>query len=219
MQSSGAEGSGLAPAAVQHPVQLLAEGKDAKNWFEALVRHISLPDIQVQNYGGVRELRKFLKSFALMPGFQTVRSVGIVRDAEKQGPEDAFRSVRDGLAAAGLPVPSSGGAATHHGTPSVAVLILPGSGRTGMLESLLMESLAEDPVRPCIEDFLVCSESRSRTPTQRPEKSFVHAYLATRPDPHVSVGVAAQKGYWNLDHPAFEKTRRFLSDVHGAVAG
>ena len=42
------------------------------------------------------------------------------------------------------------------------------------------------------------------------DKARVHAWLATRPEPHVSVGFAAQKGYWDLDHAAFAGVREFL---------
>ena len=35
----------------------------------------------------------------------------------------------------------------------------------------------------------------------------------TKSDPHVSVGVAAQRGYWNLEHPAFGGVRLFLQSL------
>ena len=38
-----------------------------------------------------------------------------------------------------------------------------------------------------------------------------HAWLATQPLPHVSVGVAALKGYWDLDHQALDAVRQFLT--------
>lgn len=40
----------------------------------------------------------------------------------------------------------------------------------------------------------------------------MHAYLATRDDPHVSVGVAARKGYWDLNHSALREVRSFLKE-------
>ena len=38
-------------------------------------------------------------------------------------------------------------------------------------------------------------------------------YLATKPPPHVSVGVAAQKGCWKLDHAALDGVRGFLTSL------
>ena len=69
----------------------------------------------------------------------------------------------------------------------------------------------------CIDDFLRCVEE-SNEPSRRPDKARAHAYLTTKPQPHVSVGVAAQKGYWNLDHAALEDVRGFLASLQGDAA-
>ena len=213
MTNLGATG-GHGHIEIRRPRQLLVEGKDGEHWFEALIKHLPL-DIQVHNYGGVNELRSFLKGFAKGPRFHQVASLGIVQDSERRREEDAFRSVADSLRATGLPVPRATGADGIAGDgPRVGVMILPGSGESGMLESLLKQSLAGDSVRPCIDAFMACSTQAGMV-IRRPEKAFVHAFLATRRDPHVSVGVAAQKGYWDFEHPAFEEIRRFLSALSG----
>lgn len=53
------------------------------------------------------------------------------------------------------------------------------------------------------------------SPLQRPEKAQTTAFLATTPDPHVSVGVAAKKKVWSFDHDAFRTIREFLSRLGG----
>ena len=189
--------------------QLLVEGRDYVNFFEAVVERLQLTDIQIQNFGGVSELRGFLGALVNQSGFyEIVHSLGIVRDAETNA-ESAFRSVRDSLGAAGLPVPDEPGMSAH-GEPATSVLILPGPGRPGMLETLLNETVAESRESECIDAFFACIESLPGGSIRRPDKARAHAWLATRPDPHVSVGVAAQKGYWNLDHPALDPVRRLL---------
>ena len=189
--------------------QLLVEGRDYLNFLEALVDRLQLTDIQIQNFGGVSELRGFLGALVNQSRFyETVHSLAIVRDAEMNA-ENAFRSVRDSLRAAGLPVPDEPGMRAH-GEPATSVLILPGAGRPGMLETLLNETVAESRESECIDAFFACIESLSGGSIRRPDKARAHAWLATRPDPHVSVGVAAQKDYWNLDHPALDPVRRFL---------
>ena len=50
------------------------------------------------------------------------------------------------------------------------------------------------------------------------ERNFFEAYPATTPDPHVSVGVAAQKKHWNLDHEVFDGVRRFLKSLEDRPA-
>ena len=191
-------------------VQLLVEGKDAENFFRGFVRRLSLPEIEVRDFGGVDQFRRVLAAFVVAPNFGTVRSIGVVRDAE-QSAEAAFQSVRDSLARADLPTPGRPGESAGE-NPSVRVLILPGGGQPGMLETLLCRTLTEHPMTQCIDDFLRCAEESGQR-VRRPDKARAHAWLATQPLPHVSVGVAALKGYWNLDHEALEGVRRFLTGL------
>lgn len=189
-------------------VQLLVEGKDAQNFFREIVRRLSLPDVDVQDFGGVDQLRQFLAAFVAAPEFGNVRSIGIVRDAELSA-RGAFQSVRDALERAALPAPTRPDESAR-GNPSVRVLILPGDGQPGMLETLLCRTFAESPVARCIDDFLQCAEDAGQ-PVHRRDKARAHAWLATHPLPHVSVGVAALKGYWNVDHQALDEVRRFVT--------
>ena len=58
------------PKEITFRVQLLVEGNDQRNFFEAFIEHLSLADIQIQNFGGVNELRAFLLALANAPGFR-----------------------------------------------------------------------------------------------------------------------------------------------------
>ena len=145
------------------------------------------------------------------PGFrEAVRSVGIVRDAEESA-ASAFASIQSSLENAGLTAPDSPGERTG-ADPSVTVLILPDGKRKGMLETLLCESFAGTPVDECIDGFFECVEAVGES-VKRPDKARAWAYLTTMPDPHHSVGVAAKRGYWDLDHDAFGNVRDFLEKL------
>ena len=193
---------------INRSVQLLVEGKDAQNFFEAFVRRLSLNDIEVQDFGGVDQFRQFLSAFVNESNFGTVRSIGVVRDAELSA-DAAFQSVRDTLEHHNLVAPQRPGESTSE-NPSVHVLILPGDGQPGMLETLLCRTLNRSPLNRCIDAFLQCAEESGHR-VQRRDKARAHAWLATRPLPHVSVGVAALKGYWDLDHQALDAVRQFLT--------
>lgn len=196
---------------IESAVQLLVEGNDPRNFFEAFVEHLSLANIQIQNFGGVYELSGFLRALVNAPGFQIVQSIGIVRDAETSA-ERAFQSVQSSLERARLPVPDSPAERTDT-NPAVTVLILPGDNRQGMLETLLCESFADNPVEGCIDDFFKCVESLPDVSIERSDKARAHAYLTTKPNPHFSVGVAAKNDYWNLDHNVFSTVRDFLQTI------
>ncbi len=183
------------------------------NWFRALAQHMDdVEGVQLQNYGSVSELRSFLPMFVRTPGFVNVTAVGIVRDAEQNPASDALASVHGALENAGLPAPNVPDTIAD-GPPRVSVLILPDGRNPGMLESLLGETVKGTPVADCIDEFLKCAERDGEAEIKRHEKAFAHAFLATRPEPHVSVGHAAHRGYWDLDHPALEGVRSFLSDL------
>ena len=195
---------------IDSTIQLLVEGNDDRNFFEALAGHLGLQDVQIQNFGGVNSLRRYLAGLAAAPGFSNVRRLGIVRDAEAS-PTSAFESVQSSLTNAQLPVPD-GPMQETTGTPAVSVLVLPDGQSTGMLETLLCRTFADTPVDACLDDLFDCIHTAG-VETKRPEKARAHLWLATRPDPHLSVGVAAKRGYWPLDHPALADVRGFLTKL------
>ena len=199
------------PKEIKSAIQLLVEGNDQRNFFEAFTSHLSIANVQIQNFGGVNQLRDFLEGLVSATGFQTVQSLGIVRDAETSA-GGAFQSVQSSLRNVALTVPDSPAESTG-ASPAVTVLILPGDNRQGMLETLLCESFADNPVEECIDDFFKCVESLPDVSINNPDKARARVYLTTKPKPHFSVGVAAKNDYWNLDHSVFSTVRDFLQTI------
>ena len=196
---------------IEKHVQLLVEGRDTKGFFEALRRHLHLEDLQLHDFGGVSELRTFLPAFVKLPKFSSVTSIGIVRDADDSATR-AFESVQGCLKRSGLAVPSEPGmGAGDH--PRVKVLVLPGKGRPGMLETLLCDTIRDEEVHTCIDTFFECIKELQGEPAPNLHKARARAFLATKPYPQFSVGVAANKGYWNLDHAVLDPVRAFLREI------
>ena len=119
---------------IVRPKLLLGEGEDDIRCFESLLLKMGLSnEIQVDQYGGKDKLGPALKALKARPGYPQVRSLGITRDCDysklgagHQTEASAFDSVRSALTSAGLPVPEHLLAKT--GSPSVCVMIVPGSG-------------------------------------------------------------------------------------------
>lgn len=201
------------PERIESKIQLLVEGNDQRNFFNAFIGHLAIEEIQIQNFGGVPELKRFLRAFVNVPGFQdTVERIGIVRDAEKSA-GSAFQSVQSSLKRAGLPVPDHPESPSDS-CPSVSVFILPGRGEPGMLENLLCETFAGSPEDDCIRGFFDCLADSGVGEIRRPHKARAWAYLTTKPDPHHSVGYATTKGYWgDLDQQVFSVVRDFLTSL------
>ena len=124
-----------------------------------------------------------------------------------------FQSVQHSLNGADLSVPKHP-ATLSEGRPAICVLILPGSGRSGMLETLLCETFSGTLEDECITSFFDCIAEAGVGEIRRPAKARAWAYLTTRAEPHHSVGYATTKGYWgDLDQPAFSVVRSFLKEL------
>ncbi len=87
------------PQPITKEALLLVEGKDPRNFFDALSEHLSLSQqLEIINFGGVGELRSFLIGLCVGSGFRSVKRIGIIRDAEKDA-TGAFQSVQASLSA------------------------------------------------------------------------------------------------------------------------
>ena len=192
------------------PVQLLVEGNDMKNFLEAFSDYLERgTEVEIRNFGGGGDMAGYLGALANTPGFdQIVRSIGIVRDAERNA-ESTFQGVQTALGKANLLIPATPEARVE-GNPAVSVLILPGGSRPGMLETLLCDSIEQDDAKDCIDAYFHCLDSKG-IDVKRPDKARARVYITTKPDAHVSVGVAAKKNYWSFEHEAFAHVGKFLA--------
>jgi hypothetical protein len=190
--------------------QLLVEGRDAEVFFGALLAEIGLDAvIQVQVFGAVNELPGFLKQFVVAPNFtQAVDAIAVIRDAETDA-RGALQSVRGALERAGLTVPAA--VEVFEGTrPKVAVMILPDASTRGMLETVCLSAVENDPAMPCVREYLACVAKSGSPPPSNTEKATLHAFLASRPKPHLLLGQAAWAGYFPWESPAFDAMKRLL---------
>lgn len=198
-----------APEEIWSQKIVLMEGKDAEFFFKELCKHIEKNDLQIMNYGGINELRGFLKTLKGSPGYRTIESIGIIRDAELKM-ESAFQSVCDALKANGFAVPSRPNQVVT-GKPNISVFILPDCKNPGMLETLCWKAVEEahDPAIQCVYQYLNCL-SREEVSPQNEDKARLHAFLASRKEPGLLVGQATQRGYWDLYSSVFEPLRSFF---------
>jgi hypothetical protein len=191
------------------PKLLLGEGIDEVRFFKAFLKHLNVTDVQVEQYGGKTQLAPFLKTLTtLLPGFAALTSLAVTRDADTNA-AGAFQSVSAALQAAGLAAPPGHGSAAG-ANPRVHVFVLPDGANPGMLESVCLESVKNNPAFRCVEDYFDCaSRAAARQPNNR-AKAFLPAWLASEVEPDKRLGEAAEAGYWNWHDPAFAALRVFL---------
>lgn len=199
------------PVPVSLAKLLLVEGNTPMHFFEALLRHLGLhSQIEIRNYGGIRNLAAYLTTLIAIPTFQQLaKSVGIVRDAEDKPAAIARQSVENALMAAGL---------TPQRNPPIqtSIFILPDNANPGMIETLCMEAVKNEAAFAgtyrCVEDFFSCLTRNQIALPALPmlAKHHAQAYLATRPEVQMFPGLAAYRDYWPWGNPAFGPLIDFL---------
>lgn len=202
----------MIPTSIETPRLLLVEGRDEEEFFKALLKHISVRDVQVMNYGGKAKLREHFRLIAKAPGFGRLSLLAIMRDANSNA-SSAFQSVCDVLRHFDMPHPDVPGELTSDTKPRVGVFVLPGQERPGMLEDLCLSTVAMHPVLGCVERYMECLTERVddiREGPRNESKARAHAFLAGMPEIVNSVGLAAHRGYWDLDASALQDLRSFL---------
>ncbi len=190
---------------------LLVEGRDSFNFHKSLLTYLKIDnEIQIKNFGGNTDLGKYLKVLPNVSGFNSVTSLAIIRDSEDD-PNKAFQQVCSGLKNAKLQGPKSVGKFSA-GKPNIGVYLLPSGKTSGMLETLLLESVKNDPTMACVDEFIRCVQECGLK-IKNLEKSKMGAFLATREKPNLLIGQAAHKGIFPWDSKSFEGLIRFLKSI------
>jgi hypothetical protein len=74
-----------------------------------------------------------------------------------------------------------------------------------MLEDLCLQAMREDMALPCLDGYFECLKAAGfQHAAKDVAKARAHALLASRKDPDLRVGEAAQRGYWPFDAEAFK---------------
>jgi hypothetical protein len=192
---------------------VVVEGNDDKRFFEALLKHLELTNVQCIALGGRDEMRKTETWRALMatPGFSGLEAIAIIRDAD-ESPQSAFQSLRDILGNVGLPQPAAP-FQVQHSAPKVCILIMPDAHSQGELEDLCLRALTGKPVLECVEQFLQCVQQREGLLPRKLSKAKLYAYLSCREEAGRRIGEAAEAGDIPLDSQHFQQVIRAFHEV------
>lgn len=198
---------------------LLVEGNDEQGFFEALAKHMDLQigrDIELKAVNGKGNYKDEFQAFLNDPGFSNVTSYGLIRDADDNA-QHAFISMQDILKGAHQPCPVQRGEFIYSNGRKikVGIFIMPSHGATkGMLEDLCLQAVQDHPIMPFVEEYITQVKHAMRDEAPKNEsKARILTFLAGMKRSIPYLGVAAGKGYWCLDSPAFDEIRAFMRDL------
>jgi len=159
---------------------LLVEGKDEVILLTELLADLNLEDdIEVIEAGGTSQFVMKLRGIKARSGFDEVTSIGILRDADSN-PQGALQSVCNALHNVKLPEPTTP-LTPIVGPPQVTVMIVPDADSPGMIESVCLNSVSDDPAISCLEQYFICLHEHNRVLAENNvPKARVHAFLASR---------------------------------------
>lgn len=194
---------------------LAVEGKDEKNFFDSLLKHMNITDFDIRRVGGKNQFPKKLPALLKTRGFfapdesSLVTHLAIVRDKDE---DEALKSIINIVTDAGLTPPTKN-AEFSDAAPKVGIFIMPGETVEGtMLEDLCLKTVENYPAMKCVNEFVSCACALDIKPKNIP-KAKAQTFLAAQPEIVNSVGLGAQKSYWDFESPALDELKQFLSNL------
>ena len=206
---------------IKKPFLLLCEGRDAEGFLINYLNSNELAqdprfsnEIQVLDFGGNDNLSNFLMNLKNIDKFDQVKSLAIIRDAERDYAK-ACQEVHSSLNKCGLESSECCGAWVHD--PSglkVGFMLFPLNNRAGTLEDLCLRILSENNnknILSTIESFLDVMESSYERSYHRKHKNKLHTYLSSS-DEYVTMplGTASSAGAFDWDSDELESLKCFL---------
>ena len=197
---------------IEQPKQLIVEGNDEVRVFNALCRYLGISGLQVQQCQGYGNLRPLLRTFTADSNFQNVETLAIVADADRNR-SGRQQSIQGALSNVGLPAPSTPLQLASQDGIQVAYLVVPHDSEGTMLEDVCLVSVSADSAMKCVDEYFECliREGASTPREVHLSKARVHAFLASRDDPALRIGEAADGGVWQFDDDAFRPMRELLA--------
>lgn len=188
---------------------VVVEGKEETLFLPRLLKTCNksdlCADIQFLPCDGKDKLDTFLKSITKYTGFNLVRSIGIILDANGQpdGIQSSLDKTKNALSSINFPVPTSAGIPVIANNKKSIIWIMPNNKDNGELEDLCLNSLKKQRLMPCIQKMRDCIKKVS--PKQKiSAKSLVYTYLAWLDPPGKRLGEISNSEIGCWDCTAFE---------------
>lgn len=198
---------------ISEPGIILVEGKNDERFIGAFIKGMNIDKIQLISVGSKDKFSKGLKS--ILPFIDKIKCIGIMRDAEED-PQKAIQSIQSILKNNNLPYPSRPLEISRDiDKPAIIFLVVP-PDKSGSLETLCLDSLAQDEVMRCVSLYTECLKNHNieidKFTKAKLDKLKLQVLLASK-EPEKRLGEAAEAGLLPLGSESFECIREFLRKV------
>lgn len=201
------------PIQIQKKKLLLVEGNDEVVFFQSLFKEMNVNSIQIYPVGGKEQFRNEIPLIVKHREFNNVTKIGCIRDADEDK-KAAFDSISNVLVRNGLkPVNVINKFSKTH--PSIGIFIMPGVKHDkGALEDLCTNAICNDKKIECVDDYIACIELKLSSKLDKITKRKAQVYLAANKDLCNSVGLGAQKNYWNFNSHVYDELKDFINNLN-----
>ena len=207
---------------IVRPNLILCEGEDALYFIIEYLDYLekedkSFYDFQAMPFNGNEALPQFLKILPQLPGYNMVKSITIIRDAEKD-PITAKQSVSSALKNHGFSAPSQTNEIVRDGTRKIAFVLFPTlseNTKEGTLEDLYVKNLVESP-EELIKDIDVFINGLKEKGHNFPRihKSRLYTYFAvTDKFTSLKLAEAAKAGAFKFDCNEMNSLKKLLKEM------
>lgn len=205
------------------PNIILCEGMDEWSFLVNYLAFLTTEDnafdtIQVINFGGISDLQRQFRQLIKMPDFSMVKSILIIRDAEKN-PQGAKESICSTLMNNGFGVPNNPGEIiVSDNNIKVAYMLFPScdenGDEAGTLEDLCLRIISEpdyEGVLKEIDNYIELMEDKYSKDYPRVHKNKLHLLISSY-DKYVDAkaGEAGQRGLYDWKNARLNMLREVM---------
>ena len=195
---------------------LIVEGYSDLRFYAELLQYVGAHEqVFIKHFNGRADLETKLETFVTPQLLQSMDAVGVVVDANGDGPATAARLTQQLRSLTNQGVACG---AWTHGQPRVGLSIVPSSDGIGEIETLVWRAWSSDVANrnavECIEAYAVCMQRIGIKANSR-EKGRIGALLALRNDDDPRLGPGAQAGVFDFGRPELVPLIEFLTGFLG----
>ncbi len=205
------------------PFLILCEGKDAQLFIIEYLNSTPLMDdprfsndILVLDFGGINQLTNFLIGLRNMDGYENVKSILIIRDAEKDA-DSAIKSIKSSLYNSSLPIPDTCNIWQKENDISICYTLFPTCSsemRNGTLEDLCIAIIFDNYLKEKEQDidgFISSFIDKYEVKYPRIHKNRIHLYFSsTNEYVGMKIGEAAKVGAYDWASPLLNSLKHAI---------